>query len=448
MTETNPFRLSMLQRSHSPEDPFAESEYVQPQNSGDSIGPENFQTAPLVSNNTNPFYARQQQYVQPQAQYVQPSQPQYVQPVQPVQPQPQYVQPVPQPQYVQPVQQQLSGGAQPARSPNAVPAAPAPRGGTLLEPPSYVESERRHSDPNLTRPDDEKSQLVARDDSYREGYEEGMRIARERERQRRREYRERRLRSSGSTREAPPSSSTREHSSRESAREAGIRDAMHSESSSHRRREHGSSSGSRERSSGRSRSKSESAGGSSRRRSKPNQSLDVIDKLDATGSYGGLGGFHHDGPFDACTPHRNSGKSKRNVPAPVAAFHADGPNNSLAVENPALASYRKDEAVFGRDIVDLPPEASQQSFDPTDRGAKVHGERTFGLGSTTFIDGTPASRDAQKAQLRTDASGLGRSRSLLRRQPSARRHTIDEDIEEEAPKSLLSRVRSLRVGKH
>lgn len=443
MAETNPFRLSMLQRSQSPEDPFAaESELIPAQNSGDSIGPENFDTAPLVGN--NPFTRSQQQ--QQQQQYVAPQQ--YLQSQPQPQPQTQYLQPQPQ------LQQQYSGGAQPARSPPAAPRsrrAAASPGGTLLEPPSYFESERRHSDPNLTRPDDEKSQLVARDDSYRSGYEEGMRIARERERQRRREYRERRMRASGGS-----SSGAREHGSssssatREAAREAGIRDAMQRESS--RRREHVSSrengSSSRDRSSGRSRSKSESAGGSSRRRSKPNHSLDVIDKLDATGVYGGLGGFHHDGPFDACTPHRNNGKSKRSGPAPVAAFHADGPNNSLAVENPALASYRKDEAVFGRDIVDMPPEGVQQSFDPTDRGAKVHGESTFGLGSTTFIDGTSASRDAQKAQQQRSDFGLGRSRSLLRRQPSARKNTIDEDIEEEAPKSLLSRVRSLRVGRH
>lgn len=49
------------------------------------------------------------------------------------------------------------------------------------------------------------------------------------------------------------------------------------------------------------------------------KNVDTIDKLDVTGLFGGS--FHHDGPFDACTPHRN----KNNKAAPVAAFPADGP---------------------------------------------------------------------------------------------------------------------------
>ncbi len=52
--------------------------------------------------------------------------------------------------------------------------------------------------------------------------------------------------------------------------------------------------------------------------------LDTVDKLDVTGFFTG-GTFHHDGPFDACTPHRN----KNQVKAPVNAFPIDGPNTSL-----------------------------------------------------------------------------------------------------------------------
>ena len=37
--------------------------------------------------------------------------------------------------------------------------------------------------------------------------------------------------------------------------------------------------------------------------------LDSIDKLDITGMYG-QGSFHHDGPFDACRPHRNKRTSR------------------------------------------------------------------------------------------------------------------------------------------
>lgn len=277
-----------------------------------------------------------------------------------------------------------------------VSASPAAEDAGLLEPPSYFDSEgRRHSDPTIM-PRNEKST----DERYRKGLEEGIRIAQEQEKRRRREMRERRSRK-GVSREA-----------------TGREPANHDQGScEHRSR--------------RIRSKSESAGHQGRR-DKPKQgsSLDVIDKMDVTGVYGGSG-FHHDGPFDACAPHRNK-TSKRIVATPISAFPADGPNNSLAVEDPRLLAYRKEETVYGRGgNADLPPEISQASFDPTDRGVKVHGQQTMGLGSTTFIDGTPASRDAIEA-------GSSRTQSLSR----------SKSVRDDVPKSLLSRVRSLRVSRH
>lgn len=161
-----------------------------------------------------------------------------------------------------------------------------------------------------------------------------------------------------------------------------------------------------------------------------------------TGFYGGSG-FHHDGPFDACAPHRNK-KSTRGV-TPVSAFPADGPNNSLAFEDQTAANYRREQEVYGR-ATQRSPE-TMPSFDPTERSPKVYGDRTAGLGSSTFIDGTPASREAQREAGRERATSLGRSRSLLRRQPSARRYK-DDDNEDDAPRGLLGRVRSLRVGRH
>lgn len=58
--------------------------------------------------------------------------------------------------------------------------------------------------------------------------------------------------------------------------------------------------------------------------------LDLIDKLDVTGIYG-AGLFHHDGPFDACNPHRNRKKDHR---APMHAFPADSANNAIGGSGP------------------------------------------------------------------------------------------------------------------
>ncbi|GMF07737.1 unnamed protein product [Ambrosiozyma monospora] len=72
------------------------------------------------------------------------------------------------------------------------------------------------------------------------------------------------------------------------------------------------------------------------------KNLDTIDKLDVTGFFSG-GGFHHDGPFDACTPHRN----KNSRAAPVMAFPADGPNNSIKGVAPVNNKEQQFDMVFG-----------------------------------------------------------------------------------------------------
>ncbi|KAK9470098.1 uncharacterized protein V1510DRAFT_302568 [Dipodascopsis tothii] len=108
-----------------------------------------------------------------------------------------------------------------------------------------------------------------------------------------------------------------------------------------------------------------------RSKKKPNP-IDKIDKLDVTGIFG-FGSFHHDGPFDACNPHRNKNKKK----APMLAFPADSENNSLSVAPHQLAP--------AKDIV---------SFDPISKADPLHGNVSLGLGSSTFLEGTPASRAA------------------------------------------------------
>ncbi|KAL6946488.1 hypothetical protein ACO0RG_000641 [Hanseniaspora osmophila] len=87
------------------------------------------------------------------------------------------------------------------------------------------------------------------------------------------------------------------------------------------------------------------------------KNVDTIDKLDVTGLFGGA--FHHDGPFDACTPHRN----KNTKVAPVLAFPKDGPNTSLAGTVPADRSYNKKmNQVFGTQNVDEDADADEEIY--------------------------------------------------------------------------------------
>ncbi|KAI3405046.2 hypothetical protein KGF56_002131 [Candida oxycetoniae] len=163
----------------------------------------------------------------------------------------------------------------------------------------------------------------------------------------------------------------------------------------------------------------------------PAKNLDTIDKLDVTGFFGG--GFHHDGPFDACTPHRNKNVKK----APVMAFPVDGPNNSIA----GARTVDKDaqmKLAFGydeqNDIKEAPPviktnrvsndpstsiytpkqNPSVINFDSQAKAEPIHGLSTAGLGSTTFLDGAPAPKNVEE-HLNTNNGGLGRKKSLVQR---------------------------------
>lgn len=174
------------------------------------------------------------------------------------------------------------------------------------------------------------------------------------------------------------------------------------------------------------------------------KNLDTIDKLDVTGFFGGSK-FHHDGPFDACTPQRN----KDTRAAPVAAFPIDGPNNSItgiAPENTKDAQY---DMVFGIDqaadsnaaikprsdstgaqlgrgytngtVIKRADSADLQSISATkpalsqiDASAteKLYGDTTLGLGSSTFMDGAPAY--GAKSTVPKD-TGLARKKTFLGR---------------------------------
>ncbi|KAF2220446.1 Pal1 cell morphology protein-domain-containing protein [Elsinoe ampelina] len=163
--------------------------------------------------------------------------------------------------------------------------------------------------------------------------------------------------------------------------------------------------------------------------------LDVIDKLDVTGIYG-QGLFHHDGPFDACNPHRNR---KNNQRAPMQAFPENSANNALGGGSaPRAFNYdqfhgREEEsfrefAASGYDYTTQPKRMQDKVatlIDPTGRGEQIHGDESSGLGTSTFLEGAPASRSAvQRRESDNDppamngtgnAGGLGRKKSLAMR---------------------------------
>jgi len=171
---------------------------------------------------------------------------------------------------------------------------------------------------------------------------------------------------------------------------------------------------------------------------KPDRKLDIIDKLDVTSIYG-TGLFHHDGPFDACNPHRNRQGSRR---APMQAFPKDSLNNVLGGGGPL--NKRPDHATFlgqadeeafkdyskggaganGYEPYDVqvprPVGAQPVVQSATTRVEPIHGEETLGLGTSTFLEGAPASRAAlQRRESEqtspTEVGGLGRKKSLAQK---------------------------------
>lgn len=197
------------------------------------------------------------------------------------------------------------------------------------------------------------------------------------------------------------------------------------------------------------------------------KNVDTIDKLDVTGLFGGA--FHHDGPFDACTPHRNKNKKA----APVLAFPKNGPNSSLTGKIDSSKGYQNkmnqvfgvsnnygniadgdnqndddDDVVYSMDSSRMTQRGKQGEFldvDINNRGGlqgnghngsnttisaiknnnsmtnlntnervKIHGPVSQGLGSTTFLDGAPAPRKEQERQEKIQRS-LSRKKSISAR---------------------------------
>ncbi|KAI3393636.1 hypothetical protein diail_3863 [Diaporthe ilicicola] len=154
--------------------------------------------------------------------------------------------------------------------------------------------------------------------------------------------------------------------------------------------------------------------------------MDLIDKLDATSIYG-TGLFHHSGPYDAVIASRNKAASGR---APMAAFAKDSANMSIGGSGPlqsradhsTFMGNATDEAFtdYATSISGAPPTKKDMAvFDPHRRASVIHGDETVGLGTSTFLEGTPAARAAvQKAEQENamqNQDGLQRKKSLAQR---------------------------------
>ena len=166
--------------------------------------------------------------------------------------------------------------------------------------------------------------------------------------------------------------------------------------------------------------------------------------------------FHHDGPFDACNPHRNRKGSER---APMQAFAKDSANNTIGGSGPVhkeiniaqfhgrgeegftdyassgvvnkpqaesgieFESYAGSSAPIRRGPGIRPGIDRTSSFNPTSRVDPVHGEESLGLGTSTFLEGAPAARTAiQRRETENEQTpgmgnggGLGRKRSLAQK---------------------------------
>ncbi|OAA48569.1 Pal1 cell morphology protein [Metarhizium rileyi] len=164
---------------------------------------------------------------------------------------------------------------------------------------------------------------------------------------------------------------------------------------------------------------------------RPSRRMDIIDQLDATSIYG-TGLFHHDGPFDALNPHRNRHTSRR---APMQAFPKDSLNNSLGGSGPlnrnpdhaTFMGHSTDEAfrdysggMKNKNGYSYPTSTEPTIFDPISRGSIVHGDESYGLGTSTFLEGTPAARSAiarrqVEDQQKVADHGLQRKKSLAQR---------------------------------
>jgi hypothetical protein len=135
--------------------------------------------------------------------------------------------------------------------------------------------------------------------------------------------------------------------------------------------------------------------------------------------------IHHDGPYDAVQPHRNR---KKDVRAPMEAFPVGSANNSLGGSGPLNSKIDLDRihgrgaegfTDFGSTDAEWKKPRVEAEFSAKGRADIIHGEQSHGLGTSTFLEGAPASRKAvqqdMEAQKAMAESGLGRKKSIAQR---------------------------------
>jgi hypothetical protein len=98
------------------------------------------------------------------------------------------------------------------------------------------------------------------------------------------------------------------------------------------------------------------------------------------------------------------------------------------------------------------PERSA-SFNPTSKTEPVHGEVSAGLGTSTFLEGTPASRAAiqrreseQEAADQAMAQGLSRKKSLAQRIKSVRPRVNDPGRQTTSPEPFPTAIATSPLG--
>jgi hypothetical protein len=138
--------------------------------------------------------------------------------------------------------------------------------------------------------------------------------------------------------------------------------------------------------------------------------------------------IHHDGPYDAVQPHRNRKKDQR---APMEAFPLGSANNSLGGAGPLNQKIDLDR-IHGRGAEGFTdynttqtewrkPQVQTAEFSAKGRDDIVHGEASRGLGTSTFLEGAPASRRAMEEEFEAQRqksiadTGLGRKKSIAQR---------------------------------
>jgi hypothetical protein len=133
--------------------------------------------------------------------------------------------------------------------------------------------------------------------------------------------------------------------------------------------------------------------------------------------------WHHDGPFDAVRPHRNR---QKDALAPMNAFPTNSKNNTIGGSGPindgiTLEQFHGLTTEGFHDYAKTGYEAKPFSavnaaiVNPVQRVEPVHGEETMGLGTSTFLEGAPASRQAIQRTKSDQPEGLMRKKSLAMR---------------------------------